>query len=49
MGQISKILSAINNVHTVLQKTLDCGPVLGGLNQVDGPNHLSPDIITGLK
>ncbi len=34
MGQSSKILLAIDNVHTVPQRALNCGPDLGGLNQV---------------
>ncbi len=32
MGQFSKVLLAIDNVHTVPQKVQDCGPCLGGLN-----------------
>ncbi len=33
MGQFSKVLLAIDHVHTVLQRALDCGPGLGGLNK----------------
>ncbi len=39
MGQFSKVLLAIDNAHTVPQRALDCGPDLGGLNQVSGPNR----------
>ncbi len=39
MGQFSKVLLAIDNVHTVPHRALDCGPGLGGLNQVSGPIH----------
>ncbi len=34
MGQFSKVLLAIDNAHRVLQRALDCGPGVGGLNQV---------------
>ncbi len=34
MDQFSKVLIAIYNAHTVPQRVLDCGPGLGGLNQV---------------
>ncbi len=44
MGQFSKVLLAIYNAHTVPQKALDCGPVLGGLNQVYGPNRPTPSV-----
>ncbi len=37
MVQFSKVLLVINKVHTVLQGALDCGPGLGGLNQVLDP------------
>ncbi len=36
MGKFSKVLSAIDKVHTVLQTALDCKPDLDGLNQVMG-------------
>ncbi len=38
MCQFSKVLLPIDKVHTVPQNALDCGPGLGGLNQVYGPN-----------
>ncbi len=31
-------------MHTTPQGTLDCGPGLHGLNQVYGPNHLTPSV-----
>ncbi len=31
MGKFSKVLLAIDKAHTVLQRTLDYGPGLGGL------------------
>ncbi len=34
-----KIKEAINKVHLVPQRALDCGPGLGGLSQVYGPHH----------
>ncbi len=34
MGQFSNVLLDTDNVQTVLQRTLDCRPGLGGLNQV---------------
>ncbi len=37
MGQLSKVLVAFDNIYTVPQRSLDCGPGLGGLNQVMGP------------
>ncbi len=46
MNQLSKALLAINNVHTVPQRTLNCEPGLGGLNQVYGPNHPTPSCHT---
>ncbi len=42
MGQFITI--AIDNAHTVPQMALDCGPGLGGLNQVYGPNHPTPSV-----
>ncbi len=38
MGQFSNVLLAFDNAHTVPQRDLDCGPGIGGLNQVYGPN-----------
>ncbi len=40
MGQFSKVLLAIGNVHsiTVPHRAMDCGPGLGGSNQVYGSN-----------
>ncbi len=40
MGQFSKVLLAIDNAHTVPQRVMDCGPGLGGLNQVYEHNLL---------
>ncbi len=37
MGQFSKVLLAIDNEYPVAQRALDCGPGLGGLNQVYVP------------
>ncbi len=37
MGQFIKVLLAIDNVHTVPQRDMDCRPGVGGLNQVYGP------------
>ncbi len=34
MGKFSKVLLAIDNMHAVPQRALDCGPGLGGLHQV---------------
>ncbi len=42
MGQFSNVQLAIDHAHTVPHRALDCGPCLGGLNQVDGPNRLTP-------
>ncbi len=44
MGQFSNVPLAIDNSHTVTQRTLDCGPGLGGLNQVYEPNHPTPSV-----
>ncbi len=44
MGQFSKVLLAIDKVHTVSQRVMDCGPDLGGLNQVYGPNCHTPSV-----
>ncbi len=35
---IMNVILAIDEVHAVLQKTLDCGPGIGGLNLVYEPN-----------
>ncbi len=43
MGQFSKVLLLLI-VHTVPQRALDCGPGLGGLNQVYGPNRPTPSV-----
>ncbi len=45
MGQFNKVLFAIGNAHTVPQRALDCGPVLGRLNQVYGPTHRTPSMV----
>ncbi len=37
MGQFSKVLLAIDKVHTVLQRALDCRLGLGELNPVMDP------------
>ncbi len=34
MDQLVNVLLAIDKVHTVPQRALDCEPGLGGLNQV---------------
>ncbi len=38
MGQFSKVLLAIDNANNEPQMALDCGPGLGGLGHVYGPN-----------
>ncbi len=42
MGKFSKVLLGIDNAHTVPERALDCGPGLGGLNQVYGYNRPTP-------
>ncbi len=42
MGQFSKALLAIDHAHIVAQRALNCGPGLGGSNQVYGPNRPTP-------
>ncbi len=44
MVKFSKVLITADKAHTVLQKTLDCRPGLGGLNQVYPPNRPTPAI-----
>ncbi len=44
MGQFRKVLLAIDKVHTVPQRALDCRLCLGGLNQVYGPNCPTPSV-----
>ncbi len=44
MGQIKQSTIAIDNAHTVPQRVLDCGPGLGGLNQVYGSNRPTPSV-----
>ncbi len=39
MDQFSKVILAIDKLHTVLQTALDCRPGLGWLNQVYGPSR----------
>ncbi len=34
MDQIMNVIITIDKVHTAPQRALDCGPGLGGLNQV---------------
>ncbi len=33
------VILTVDKIHTAPQMTLDCGPGLKGLNEVDGPNH----------
>ncbi len=35
MGQFSKVLLAIDKVHTIPQRALDCGPGLGGKTHME--------------
>ncbi len=42
MGLFIKVTITIDSAHTVPQRSLDCGPGLGGLNQVYGPNCPNP-------
>ncbi len=44
MGQFSTVLLDIDKVHTVPQRALYCGPGLGGLNQIYGPNCPTPSV-----
>ncbi len=45
MGQFSRVLLAIDKVHTVPPPTaLDCGIGLGGLNQVYWHNRPTPSV-----
>ncbi len=44
MGQFSKVLLAIDKVHTAPQKALDCRSGLCGLNQVYGPTCPTPPV-----
>ncbi len=44
MDQFRRVLLAIDKVHTVPQRALDCGLDLGRLNQVYGPNHSTPSV-----
>ncbi len=37
MDQLVNVLFSIDKAHTVPQRTMDCGPGLGGLNQVTSP------------
>ncbi len=37
VDQLVNVILAIDKVHTVPQRTLECRPGLGGLNQVMGP------------
>ncbi len=37
MSQFNKVQLAIDKVHTVPQRTLDCRPGLGGLTRFMGP------------
>ncbi len=41
MDQLVNVILVIDNVDTAPQRTLDYGPGLGGLNQVDGPSESS--------
>ncbi len=42
MGQLVNVLLAIDKVHTVPQRAMDCGLGFGGLNQVYEPNCPTP-------
>ncbi len=42
MDQLVHVILAIDKVRTASQRALDCGPGLGGLNHVYGPNHPTP-------
>ncbi len=42
MGQLVNVILTLDKVHTAPQRTLDGGPGLGGLNQVDGPTRPTP-------
>ncbi len=42
MDQLVNILLAIDKAYTTPHRSLDYGPGLGGLHQVDGPNHPIP-------
>ncbi len=44
MGHFNNVLLAIDKAHTVPQRALDCGPGLGGLKQVYGPNQSYADM-----
>ncbi len=44
MGQFSNVHLAIDSAHTAPQRALDCGPGLGGLKQVYGPNRPTPSV-----
>ncbi len=51
MDQFSKVLLAIDKIHTEPQRALDCVPGLGGLNQVyvdgqgQGQGHKNLDVL----
>ncbi len=44
MGKFGKVLLAIDKVHSVAQRDLDCGPGLGRINLVYGPNCSTPPV-----
>ncbi len=44
MGQFNNVLLAIDKAHTVPQRSLEFGPVLDGLNKVDGHNRPTPSV-----
>ncbi len=44
MGQFRKVLLAIDKVHTIPHRALNCGPGLGGLDQVYGPSCPTPSV-----
>ncbi len=45
MGKFSKVLLAIDKIHTVpTEGHKDSKAGLGGLNQVYGPNHPTPSV-----
>ncbi len=44
MKQLMYVQLTIDKIHTAPQKALDCGPGLGGLNQVYGTNCHTPSV-----
>ncbi len=48
MDQLINALLTIDKAHTVLERALDCGPGLGGLNQAYGLKSSKGQIHPGL-